>query len=384
MEHESFEDPEVAKLLNDKFICIKVDREELPHVDQVYMTVTQGMNQGEGGWPMNVAMTTDQKPFFAGTYFPKDQFLQIMGNIERLWANDRKKLTDSANGITEQLRAMAKSESGDLPGVEVLDKAFAYLESTFDEVHAGFGAAPRYAPKFPGPHDYSLLLRHWKRTGSKKALEMVTRSLTAMRIGGMYDHVGFGSHRYSTDREWVIPHFEKMLYDQAMLAIANIEAYQATGDASFRYTAEEIFTYVLRDMQDPAGAFYCAEDADSEGEEGKFYVWKDTEILKILGEGEGKFYIRVFNILPGGNWVDESTREQMETNIPHLKKSFAELALQEGMGEAGLRKRLEAARTKLFAEREKRIHPLKGRQDPDGLEWAHDRGLGQGWRRFRE
>ncbi len=359
MEHESFEDAEVAKFMNDKFICIKVDREEMPHVDQVYMTVTQGMNNGQGGWPMSVAMTAEQKPFFAGTYFPKAGFMQIMGNIEKLWADDRKKLLDSSAGITQQLQSMARSAAGDLPGVEVLDKAFAYFEETFDDDFAGFGGQPRFAPKFPGPHDYSLLLRHWKRTGSQKALDMVTRSLTAMRLGGMYDQVGFGTHRYATDREWLVPHFEKMLYDQALLAIANIEAYQATGDASFRSTAEEIFIYVLRDMQDPGGAFYCAEDADSEGEEGKFYVWEHADVLKVLGEEEGLFFTRLLNILPGGNWVEESSREEMKTNIPHLKKTFAELAKDETLDEAALRKRLDLSRTKLFAEREKRIHPLK-------------------------
>lgn len=359
MEHESFEDAKVAKFMNDKFICIKVDREEMPHVDQVYMTVTQGMNNGNGGWPMSVAMTAEQKPFFAGTYFPKEGFMQIMGNIEKLWAEDPKKLLESSDGITQQLKAMAQSAAGDLPGVDVLDKAFAYFEETFDGDFAGFGAAPRFAPKFPGPHDYSLLLRHWKRTGSKKALDMVTRSLKAMRLGGMYDQVGFGTHRYSTDREWLVPHFEKMLYDQALLAIANIEAYQATGDSFFRSTAEEIFTYVLRDMQDPGGAFYCAEDADSEGEEGKFYVWNHAEVLEILGEGEGALFARIYNILPGGNWVEESSREEMTTNIPHLKKTFAEIAKDENLGEVDLRKRLDGLRAKLFAEREKRIHPLK-------------------------
>ncbi|MFT5189696.1 MAG: hypothetical protein ACI9DF_002359 [Verrucomicrobiales bacterium] len=359
MEHESFEDPAVAKLLNDKFLCIKVDREEMPHVDQVYMTVTQGMNEGRGGWPMSVAMTADQEPFFAGTYFPKAGFTQIMENINKIWDTDRAKLLESAGGITKQLRAMATSAAGDLPDVKVLDAALAYTESTYDSEFGGFGGPPRYAPKFPSPHDYSLLVRHYKRTGSKKALGMVSQSLKAMRHGGMYDQIGFGTHRYATDRKWLVPHFEKMLYDQALLAIANIDAYQATGDDTFKHTAEEIFTYVLRDMQDPGGAFYCAEDADSEGEEGKFYVWEHEEILKILGKDEGTFFANVYNIQSKGNWVDEATNEPMKTNIPHLTQSIAELAKKENVKESDLRKRLDESRTKLFAVREKRIHPLK-------------------------
>ena len=359
MEHESFEDPEVAKQLNEHFICIKVDREEMPHVDQVYMTVTQGMNEGKGGWPMSVVMTSERKPFFAGTYFPKPIFQQIMTNIEEIWSTRRAEIVKSAEGITQKLQAMAKSSPGELADAAVLGKAYDFQKGIFDEEFGGFGSPPNYAPKFPGPHDYSLLLRHWKRTGSKEALEMVTKSLTAMRLGGIYDQVGFGTHRYSTDRRWLVPHFEKMLYDQALVALANIDAYQATGEARFRETAEEIFTYVLRDMQAPEGAFYCAEDADSEGEEGKFYVWDHAEIMEILGQEEGTFYAQIYNVLPKGNWVEESSREAMPTNIPHLKKPFADLAKEAKLGQAELRQRLEASRAKLFAAREKRIHPLK-------------------------
>lgn len=359
MEHESFEDEEVAKLLNEKFICIKVDREEMPHVDQVYMTVTQGMNEGRGGWPMSVVMTPERKPFFAGTYFPKKTFAQIMTNIHGLWSSDRAKLTENAEGITQQLRAMANNPPGDLPTEDVLDRAFDYYEGTYDKEHGGFGSPPRYAPKFPSPHDYSLLLRHWKRTGSTKALDMAKKSLTEMRLGGMYDQIGYGTHRYATDRQWLVPHFEKMLYDQAMLAMANIDTYQATGEDFFRRTAEEIFTYVLRDMQAPEGGFYSAEDADSEGEEGRFYVWEHAEILDILGQEEGSFFARIYNIDPKGNWVEESSGEAMSTNIPHLKAPLAEIAQEEKLEEAALRQRLEASRSRLFAEREKRIHPLK-------------------------
>ncbi len=360
MEHESFEDDAVAKLLNEKFICIKVDREEMPHVDQVYMTVTQGMNNGQGGWPMSVAMDAERQPFFAGTYFPKPQFLQIMTNIDGLWQRDRQKLTDTAKGITQQLREMAKTSAGALPNAkEVLDAAFHYFEGTYDSEYGGFGMAPRFAPKFPSPHDHSLLLRHWKRTSSEKALDMVTTSLTAMRLGGMYDQVGFGTHRYSTDRQWLVPHFEKMLYDQALLAIANIEAYQVTGESRFRHTAEEIFTYVLRDMHAPGGGFYSAEDADSEGEEGKFYVWKHEEVIDVLGKEDGAFFAKLFQIAPDGNWVEEASRESMETNIPHLLQTHAEIAKELELDEMALRARVEAMRAKLFTAREKRVHPFK-------------------------
>ncbi len=359
MEHESFENEAIAKLLNEKFICIKVDREEMPHVDQVYMTVTQGLNNGQGGWPMSVAMTADRKPFFAGTYFAKEPFRQIMTNIDRLWREDRAKLLESAEGITKQLQAMATRPAGDLPAVEVLDEAFNYYEGTYDREYGGFGSPPRFAPKFPSPHDYLFLLRHWKRTGSEKALEMVTQSLTEMRLGGMYDQIGFGTHRYSTDREWLVPHFEKMLYDQALLALANLEAFQATGDAFFRRTAEEIFTYVLRDMQHPEGGFFCAEDADSEGEEGKYYVWTHDEILEVLGEEEGALFADVYGIEKGGNWVEESSSEKMETNIPHQEQGLSEVSDRLKREEADLRQAMEAARIKLWEVREKRIHPLK-------------------------
>ncbi len=361
MEHESFEDEALAKYLNENFINVKVDREEMPHVDQVYMTVTQGMNNGRGGWPMSVMMTWDRKPFFSGTYFPKTDFESIAQNVIRLWkGEERNKLTDMADGITEQLRALANSASGELPDAKVLDEAFAYFESTYDNQYGGFGGPPNYAPKFPKPHDYALLLRYWKRSGSKRALEIVERSLTEMRLGGMWDQVGFGTHRYATDREWLVPHFEKMLYDQALLAMANIDAYQATGKAIYKQTAEDIFTYVLRDMRAPEGGFYSAEDADSEGEEGKFYVWSNEDLKKVLGDEDGEFFIKLFHFEPEGNWVEEAhPNVKTHTNIPHLKGTVAENAERLKMKESELAAKIEMARQRLFAAREKRIHPLK-------------------------
>ncbi len=359
MEHESFEDAEIAKKLNMDFICVKVDREEMPHVDQVYMTFTQALN-GNGGWPMNVLMTAERKPFFAGTYFPKPTFTQIIDNVSKMWAEDQVKLLESAEGFTNELQKMASSTAGDLPKAEILEAAYAYYEGTYDTEYGGFGGPPRYAPKFPTPHDYSLLLRYWKRTGSKKALAMVEKSLTAMRQGGMYDQIGFGTHRYATDRAWVVPHFEKMLYDQALLALANTEAYQATNKATYKQTADEIFTYVLRDMQSAEGGFYCAEDADSEGEEGKFYVWSMEDLAKAIGKDEAALYAKVYNFTEEGNWEEESKPGQkLGTNIPHLKQTLSEIAKAEKLDEATLRNRLETSRQKLYDVREKRIHPLK-------------------------
>jgi hypothetical protein len=360
MEHESFENPEIAKLLNEKCINIKVDREEMPHVDQVYMTFTQALNNGNGGWPMNVMMTAERKPFFAGTYFPKDTFNQIISNVAKLWTEDPGKLIDSADGFTKELQNMASNTAGELPEASVLGAAFAYYEGTYDDGYGGFGSPPRYAPKFPTPHNYSMLLRYWKRTGNQKALDMVQKSLTAMRHGGMYDQVGFGTHRYATDREWIVPHFEKMLYDQALLAIANIEAFQATSNVFFKQTADEIFTYVLRDMHHAQGGFYCAEDADSEGEEGKFYVWSMEELVKVLGKQEAELYVRVYNFTEEGNWAEEAAPGvKTGTNIPHLKLPLSAIAKAEKLDETKLRERLETSRQKLFEVREKRIHPLK-------------------------
>ncbi|MEM7383660.1 MAG: thioredoxin domain-containing protein [Verrucomicrobiota bacterium] len=360
MEHESFEDPEVAKMLNESFICIKVDREERPDVDQVYMTVTQALNQGRGGWPMTVVMDPDQKPFFAGTYFPKDQFQSISTQILKLWKDDRKKLIQSADSITEGLKGIVQGTSGGALGKEILDQAFKSMRSNYDQAWGGFGKGPQFTgPKFPSPHDYMFLLRYWKRTGNAEALEIVENTLTKMRIGGVYDHVGFGLHRYATDREWFLPHFEKMLYDQALITLLSLEAYQATGKAAYREFAEEVLTYVLRDMTAPEGGFYSAEDAESEGEEGKFYLWSAKEVDQILGEKDGPFFRKAMGFTEEGNYYEEATGERPGTNIPFLNKSLPEKAKELGLDPAILKARLESSRKKLFAVREKRSRPIK-------------------------
>jgi uncharacterized protein YyaL (SSP411 family) len=237
----------------------------------------------------------------------------------------------------------------------VLDKAYDELVGRFDEKYGGFGSAP----KFPTPHNLFFLLRYWKRTGEPKALQMVEKSLKEMRKGGIYDHIGFGFHRYSTDREWLVPHFEKMLYDQALLSMAYLETYQATSKEEFADTAREIFEYILRDMTSPEGGFYSAEDADSEGEEGKFYVWEDHEIRTHLGKDRGDLIARVFNVEEKGNFNDEASGKKTGANILHLKKTIRDLAITHKMSVNELKEKILSAREKLFENREKRTHPQK-------------------------
>src|SRR5271157_19385 len=360
MEHESFEDNEVARLMNEAFVSIKVDREERPDLDHVYMTVCQMMT-GAGGWPLNVILTPDRKPFFAGTYFPKESrfgrlgMMDLAPRIKELWRTQREEVLQSVSKIMLALRQVPDSSPGHVPGKEVLDSAYQQLTERFDPVQGGFSQAP----KFPTPHNMLFLLRYWKRTGETRALEMVEKTLQAMRSGGIYDHVGFGFHRYSTDAEWLVPHFEKMLYDQAMLAMAYLEAYQATGKSEYANTAREVFTYVLRDMTAPEGGFYSAEDADSEGVEGRFYVWNLEEIDRVLESGEADLVKRVFNAKPSGNFEEEATGSLTGSNILHQKSSLSEVASELKLSREVLEERLEEARKKLFDAREKRIHPHK-------------------------
>jgi len=358
MEHESFEDPEVARLMNEVFVSIKVDREERPDIDNVYMMVSQMMT-GSGGWPLTIIMTPDKKPFFAATYIPKENrfgrmgMLELIPRIKEIWATRRGEVLSSANQITAALQQVSQDASGEELDETTLDLAYEQLAKRFDEQHSGFGSAP----KFPTPHNLLFLLRYWKRTNTERALQMVEKTLQAMRRGGIYDHVGFGFHRYSTNSRWLVPHFEKMLYDQAMLAMAYTEAYQATGKEEYRKTAGEIFTYVLRDMTAPEGGFYSAEDADSEGEEGKFYLWTEEEIRQVLGSEEADLILKVFNIEKNGNFMEQATGKRARANILHLRKSLTEIASELKMSDQDLQKRLETARQKLFTYREKRIHP---------------------------
>ncbi|MEE4358078.1 MAG: thioredoxin domain-containing protein [Desulfococcaceae bacterium] len=362
MERESFEDKEAAARLNDTFICIKVDREERPDIDTVYMSACQ-MISGRGGWPLTVFMTPDRIPFFAATYIPKNGpmgqggIMELCRNVKELWKYKREKLLQSAAEIHSRLgRAFlfSPASDGDLEKLpQTADKAYAQLEQSFDAEYGGFDAAP----KFPTPHRFFFLLRYYRRTGKEYALDMVKRSLKAMRMGGIWDHAGFGFHRYSTDRHWLLPHFEKMLYDQAMLALAYLETWEITRENFFSQTAEEIFHYVLRDMTDPEGGFYTAEDADSEGEEGRFYIWSRAEFRRVLeGTEDREIWENLLNIKSEGNFHDESTRQKSSGNIPHL--AFPEKGESPDFP-ADLSEKWERVRQKLFAHRKQRIHPLK-------------------------
>ena len=362
MEKESFEDPEVAKLLNETFISIKVDREERPDIDATYMKVCQMMT-GSGGWPLNIIITPNQKSLFATTYIPKEGrfgkigMKELIPRIKELWQSRRHELESSAERIISILKEQATSgiDRGEELGKSALDEAFVYLSSRFDELYGGFGKTP----KFPSAHNLSFLLRYWKRRGYRKALNMVERTLRAMRLGGIYDHIGFGFHRYSTDSKWLVPHFEKMLYDQAMLTIAYLETYQATEKEEYAQTVREILAYVLRDMTALNGGFYSAEDADSEGEEGKFYIWIEDEIKRLLPKKEVELVTRIFNIETYGNFEDESTRRRTGKNILYMRDSLPAVASKLGIPLIKISKRLEDALQCLYTAREKRIHPNK-------------------------
>jgi uncharacterized protein YyaL (SSP411 family) len=360
MEHESFENPEVARLMNEVFVSIKVDREERPDIDGVYMTVCQ-MVTGSGGWPLTIIMTPDKEPFFAATYIPKETrfgrmgMMELIPRVRDLWATKRAELLSSAGQITAAMQRTVKGQPGTGLKESALHLAYEHLAARFDEQHGGFSAAP----KFPTPHNLLYLLRYWKRTGRKKALEMVEKTLQGMRRGGIYDHVGFGFHRYSTDSQWLVPHFEKMLYDQALLAMAFIETYQVTGKEEYAKVAYEVFDYVLRDMTSAEGGFYSAEDADSEGEEGKIYLWTYEEIKQLLTREDADLAVRVFNIKGDGNFMEEATRQKSGRNILHLARPLEEVAAELKVPVGQLEKRLEGIRQKLFAHREQRIHPHK-------------------------
>lgn len=366
MAHESFEDPAVAAVFNNHFICIKVDREERPDIDHVYMTVTQAIS-GSGGWPMSVFLTPDRKPFFAGTYFPRKSrygrpgITDLLERIATLWRDNQNDLLRDAEALTGQLSQIGRNDPGnDTPGepsAANMDRAYARLAGMFDETYGGFGAAP----KFPSPHQMTFLIRYWHRTGKDRALTMAEETLGAMRRGGIFDHIGFGFHRYSTDRAWLVPHFEKMLYDQAMLALAYIEAFQATGNDCYASAARDILTYVLRDMTSPSGGFYSAEDADSEGEEGRFYLWDPAEVKSVLGVDDGDMFCRLFNIRDGGNFRDEATGEKSRRSIPHLTMVPEDLSVAAtfGMAPDDFLQWIERMRNKLFRHREQRIHPMK-------------------------
>lgn len=338
MERESFEDAEVAQKLNEHFIAIKVDREERPDIDHIYMSVCQALT-GQGGWPLTIFMTSEKKPFFAGTYFPKhDRYgmaglLTLLDRVVQAWENNREGLETSGNDIIASINDF-ESDYHDIDVEAVTDKAFHDFRSLFDTVYGGFGNAP----KFPTPHNLLFLLRYYESS----AVEMVKKTLDAMHSGGIYDHIGGGFSRYSTDKKWLVPHFEKMLYDNALLAITYLETYQVTKNDRFSKVAENVLDYILRDMTSQEGGFYSAEDADSEGEEGKFYLWTVKEIKEILGDEAGERFCNYYDITEAGNFDGK--------NIPNL--------LLQGVDNEDL-DFIEECKNKLFLQREFRVHPYK-------------------------
>jgi hypothetical protein len=359
MEHESFENESVAETLNRDFICIKVDREERPDLDEIYMTAVQIMT-GSGGWPMSVWLTPDLKPFYGGTYYPPEDaygrpgFKSVLNSIAQAWTDRRTDVNKSADQLTEHVKRSASARMGG-PGelsYELVKDAVDELSSNYDHSYGGFGGAP----KFSSAPSIALLLRHYYNTGDKTVLEMATFTLTRMYCGGMYDHLGGGFHRYSVDAQWLVPHFEKMLYDNAQLAPVYLEAFQATGDALFARAAREILDYELRDMQDKNGGFRSTEDADSEGEEGKFYIWTQDEIMSILGDADGYLFCQYYNVRPGGNF---SSHEKYHAgqNILHVTRPADVVAKEFGMSVDDFEKKLAECRMKLLAVRDKRVRP---------------------------
>ncbi len=356
MERDSFEDAEAAARLNETFVCIKVDREERPDIDAVYMAVCQ-MLTGSGGWPLSIFMTPDKIPFWAATYIPKTGhfgqggIMEICTQVQNLWKYKRDSILTSAVNVAQHMeKAFAFSPSEPVTA-ETADHAFREMAQSFDPEYGGFETAP----KFPTPHRLLFLLLYYQRTENKHALEMVQKTLKAMRMGGIWDHVGFGFHRYSTDRQWLLPHFEKMLYDQALLALAYLETWQMTHEPAWKQTAEEIFSYVLRDMTDPEGGFYSAEDADSEGEEGKFYVWSLNEFRSVPAWNhpeEAAVWEKIFNLSADGNFKEEAGGHKSGNNILHIKEFFGEKS-------EGMASRWEMILCQLYEHREKRVHPLK-------------------------
>ncbi|MBU3160419.1 thioredoxin domain-containing protein [Clostridium frigoris] len=347
MEKESFENEEVAAILNRYFIAIKVDREERPDVDSIYMSVCQALT-GSGGWPLTIFMTSDKKPFYAGTYFPRESMHGMPGikdvliSIAEQWNENKENIIESSKKIVEHIKNIDGFVKPGEIGEDEIHNAYSSFESIFDEKYGGFGRSP----KFPAPHNLQFLLRYWKNYDEPKALEIVETTLEAMHAGGIFDHIGFGFSRYSTDQKWLVPHFEKMLYDNALLAQVYIEAFEATGKKFYKEVAEKIFTYILRDMTSTEGAFYCAEDADSEGIEGKYYLLTLEEVALVLGEESYKIYCKQYDITRKGNFEGQ--------NIPNLigKQSSAHIDEETNHN-------LEKMREKLFEYREKRIHPYK-------------------------
>ena len=360
MAHESFEDADVATALNEHFVPIKVDREELPDVDAQYMLATQAfytlMQQPRaGGWPNSVWLMPDGRPFYAGTYFPRAMFVDLLEQLAAFWRDQRENVGANAEAITPLMRQMAavRAQADATLGPEMVDRALAMMADRFDTQHGGFAGRP----KFPPHSTLGFLTAMHKRQPEQRLRHMIAATLEGMSRGGIYDHVGGGFHRYSTDDHWFLPHFEKMLYDNAQLITAYARGYQITAQPDYRRVVDETFDWLSREMIDAAGGFYSAIDADSEGKEGKFYVWAADEILDLLGADQSDLFIEAYGIKPKGNWQDEATGEPEPTNVPYLPRPLDELAKLRGVSTEELRHALDSARQKLLAVRETRIRP---------------------------
>jgi len=352
MAHESFEDDAIASFMNEKFVCIKVDREERPDIDEIYMAATLALNHGQGGWPMTVFLTPDQEPFFAGTYFPPEDrwgrpgFRTVLERVAQLWDEDRDALVDQGRRVAEHLRASAVALPGGRLDAAVLDRVVTDLSSRFDARHGGFGGAP----KFPPATVIRLLLRIGRRSGSARAIDMAAQTLEAMAQGGIRDHVGGGFHRYSTDERWLVPHFEKMLYDNALLTRAYLEGFQVTGSASFSTVARETLDYVLREMTSPEGGFFAASDADSEGAEGRYFTWNPAEVRAAVGDEEqAHLFCAWYDVTESGNWEGRSIPNRLDPPKAVAWRAGCDAEVVEG---AAVR-----ARPLVLAARQKRVAP---------------------------
>lgn len=345
MERESFEDEEVASFLNENFISIKVDREERPDIDSIYMSFCQAYT-GSGGWPLTIIMTPDKKPFFAGTYFPKHRrynmpgFMEVLNSINKLWKEDKSKVLESSDRILKEIQSFEGYNNEYELDESIIYKALENLKKSFEKEYGGFSNAP----KFPTPHYILFLLRYYYLNMDEKVLDMINKTLISMYKGGIFDHIGFGFSRYSTDKKWLVPHFEKMLYDNALLSIAYTEAYKITKNPLYKEVTEKILAYIKREMLSEEGGFYSAEDADSEGVEGKFYLWDEEEIIDVLGKEYGELYCRIYEINPKGNFEGKSIPNLIETHLSIVENN---------------KEKLEEMREKLFQYRSKRIHPYK-------------------------
>jgi uncharacterized protein len=351
MAHESFEDPDTARLMNELYVNVKVDREERPDVDSVYMTAVQALT-GRGGWPMTVFMTPEGSPFFGGTYYPPTprhglpSFRQVLQAVADAYGQRRDDVLRSADSLRQALQQSTRlDEGGGEPDTGLLDVAFARISASYDTRHGGFGEAP----KFPQPMALEALLRHGARTGDELSLQMASQSLVSMARGGMYDQVGGGFHRYSVDAHWLVPHFEKMLYDNALLSRIYVEACQATGDEELREVGEDILRYVQREMMSPEGGFYSAQDADSEGEEGRFYVWTSHELDEVLAGEDGAIVREWYGVTAGGNFEG--------SNILHVAGSAEDVAAAVGVDPARVRDTVHRARKQLYEARARRVAP---------------------------